>query len=59
MNKLEQVSSDGQQMSLAGWTRWWGPLVSCSWRGGGVGGEGLCTVRSNAAWVMVTWDPPL
>ena len=66
MNKLEQVSSDGHQMSLAG--RGFGPqgvlsLMSLG-EGGrtgfGVGGSsglmcrGDCTVRSNASWVMVT-----
>ena len=43
VNKFEQVSSDGHQMSLAR-----GPHVSCL---------EVCTVRSNTSWVIVTWGP--
>ena len=48
MNMFKLVSSDDHQMSLA-----WGPcpMRSYVW--------GTCTVRSNASWVMVTWDSPL
>ena len=66
MIKFEQVSSDGHQVSLA-----WGPShgVPCVMSGGvGAGarrvsylmprGQGQgCIVRSNASWVMVTWNP--
>ena len=47
LNKFEQVSSEGHQMSLAG--------VPC----GGVGQRwgGGWTVRFNLPWVMITWDP--
>ena len=74
MNKFEQVSSDGHQMSLLGGR---GEGVPMSHVGGGrfggleLGGggfhapcpgeggrpRGLCTLRSNASWVMVTWGP--
>ena len=50
MNKFEQVSSDGHQMSGRGC-----PHVPC------VEGVGLgvpCTLRFNPSWVMVTWGPP-
>ena len=63
VNKFEQVSSDDHQMSVA-----LGGSVPClvSGKGGGGlglmsgigGGEGTCTVRSNASFVMVTWGPP-
>ena len=54
MNKFEQVSTDGPQMSLAG-------RCPCTvryhvWRGLG---RGPCTVRYNSPWVMVRWEPPL
>ena len=66
MNKFEQASSDGHQMSLVGMCGWEGPcshvqgvsspsLISGegqSWAGG------VCTMRSNASWLMVTWGPP-
>ena len=59
LNKFEQVSSYGHQMSLAV-----GPEGSMSdGREGGVpmsdvgGGGGGSTVRSNASWVMVAWRP--
>ena len=44
MNKFEHVSSDDHQMSLAGGFP-------------GLMFEGGCIVRSNASWVMVTWEP--
>ena len=44
VNKFELVTSDGQKMSLA-------ERGQGRWRGGG------CTVRTNASWVMATWDP--
>ena len=46
MNKFEQVSSDHQQVSLAG-------VPQCD-----VQGVGGCTVRFNASWPVLTWDPP-
>ena len=48
MNKFEQVSSDGHQMSLAG-----GYHVPCRGLDWGKG-RGPSTVRSNASWVMIT-----
>ena len=63
VNKFEQVSSDGQQMSLAGGP---GPCHMSSHDVGGAGagslsrGPGLgggAVQRSNASWVMLTWDP--
>ena len=45
MNKFEQVSSDGHQMSKPRDPK------SDTWEGLGLGGGG-CTVRSNASWVM-------
>ena len=64
MNKFEQVSRDGLQMSLAG--GWGGSLDLCLGVRPGLGrvpwphvGGGGCTVRSNASWVMVTWGHPL
>ena len=45
MNKFEQVSSDGHQISLAG------DCMSDR-------GQGDCTVRFNALWVIVTLGPP-
>ena len=47
MNRFEQVSSDGRQMSLA-------EGVTHVWKWGGDGRVGACTVRSNASWVMIT-----
>ena len=63
MNKFEQVSSVGYEMSLGGFSGpggvgggvGWGVL--CLISGGRAGGT--CTVRSNASWVMVTWRPTL
>ena len=64
VNKFEQGSSDGQQMSLAGRP---GPchmrshdVSVAGWeedqsRGPGLGGRAV--QRSNASWVMLTWDP--
>ena len=45
MNKFEQVSSDGHQMSLGGGTR--------------AGVWGGYTLGSNASWVMDTWRSPV
>ena len=55
VNKFEQVSSLGHQMSLAG-----AGQEGFLYRGAaGTGvGAGLCMVRLNASWVMVTWEPP-
>ena len=47
VNKFEQVSSDGYQMSLGG-----------TW--GAKSGRGCCPVGSNASWVIgviITWEP--
>ena len=51
MNKFEQVSSLDHQMSLAVRSMCTVGLgrVPCVW--------GACMMRSNASWVMVTWDP--
>ena len=66
MNQFKQVSSDSHQMSQAGEdTRCLGGMdilvQGCPMCGegamAGVGG-GHCTLRSNASWVMVTWDSP-
>ena len=50
MNKFEQVSSNCHQMAQGDGARSRGVPGLMS-RGGG------CTVRFNALWVMVTWDP--
>ena len=51
VKKFEQVFSDDHQMSLV---EGCGFHVWCL----GIRAEGrVCTVRSNASWVMVTWDP--
>ena len=65
MNKFEQISRDGHQMSLVGGDQGWngGPRVSyLGWRDGGWAGArevlrshvlgAACTVRSNVSWVM-------
>ena len=70
MNIFEQVCSDSHQMSLAegggpeGSPRSMSGMVqgtpmSHVWRGewSQALGKG-CTVRSNASWVMVTWELP-
>ena len=70
MNKSEQVSSDGHQMSLTeGWG--WGTMTDAraggwwGWDQGGpmsdVWGQGqeAGTVRPNASWVKATWEPPV
>ena len=58
MNKFEQVSSYGHQMSLAGGWAWPELGVPCLMaRGAAAAGRG-CTVKSNASWVMVTSGPP-
>ena len=66
MSKFERVSSLGHQMSLVG--GWGGGMyneVDYMSAGGQEGpctvrshvwGLGPWTVRSNASWVMVTWD---
>ena len=75
MNKFEQVSSDDHQMSLAeDWDKEAraGASGSSVWCVGGRAREsqvscqgdeararGLCTVRSNTSWIMVTWGTPL
>ena len=61
VNKFQQVSRLDHQMSVAGDQ---GVLMSHVWMRGGVVtgprlGQGLCTVRSNASCVMVTWEPRL
>ena len=48
MNKFEPVSGLDHQMSEAG-HRTGVPMSHVQ--------GGLCTVKSNASWVMVTWDP--
>ena len=56
MNKFEQVSSLGHQMSLA--------VRELIQGGGGRGlvtkgpvrGAGPCTGKSNTSWIMVTWN---
>ena len=63
VNKFEQVSSLGYQMSLAGPR----PSTEGGWspKRDGRGAravyreQGLrpLTLRSNASWIMVTWDP--
>ena len=61
MNKFEQVNSDGHQISVAGGFSCsisegsLGVPISHVWRGPGWGG--VKTVRSNASWAMVTWEP--
>ena len=53
MNKFEQVSSDGHQMSLvggAGLGSGGSPELKL-WEGAGA--REACTVRTNASWVMV------
>ena len=52
MNNFEQVSSNAHQVRLAMGARGLGAHV---WRG--LGMETGCTVRFNASWVMVTWEP--
>ena len=56
VNKLEQVSSLGHQMSLAGdWGR-----GACTVRSHVQRRErGPRAVRSNVSWVTVTWESPL
>ena len=60
VNKFEQVSSLEHQMSLAGGL---GLGLGGGWsqclEGArlGPGQEGLLLMRSNASWVMITWDP--
>ena len=49
MNKFEQVSSDGDKMSLGGGLG--GPMLE------GAGWRGL--MKSNVSWVMVTWGSPV
>ena len=51
MNKFEQVSSVGYQMSLAGDQGWEGGMSDTGGWGGGY------TVRFYVLWVMVTWGP--
>ena len=53
VNKFEQVSSDGHQMSPADWA---GPGIPCLMSRKG---PSSCTVRSNALWLMVTRGPPM
>ena len=53
VNKFEKVSSDGHQMSRARRSLY----SEVPYLEGGLFGEGSCTVRSNASWVMVTCDP--
>ena len=45
VNKFQQVSSDGHQMSLT--------------KGPGQEPRGPCTVRSHASWILVTWGGTL
>ena len=53
VNKFEQVSSLGHEMSLAGRGALYKEDGGALYRGW----EGCpCMVRSNASWVMVTWD---
>ena len=61
MNKFEQVSSDGHQMSLAEESQvsWPGLGVPGFMSGGGQSQGAACTMGSNTSWVMVTWDPHL
>ena len=61
VNRFDQVSSGGHQMSVVGGPR---PVPRASgeshvWRGHGGGDRGgeLFLERSNARWVMVTWAP--
>ena len=56
MNMYEQVSILGHQMSLAGGDKAEALDSESHW--GVAGLEGPCTVRFNAFWVMVTWEPP-
>ena len=72
MNKFEQVSGDGHQMSLAG-VRLLGSMSNvCVWGVAGLGsmsddlislvrgGQWVpCSVRSNASWVMSHGDSPV
>ena len=61
MNRFEQVSSDGIQMSLAVVSPmshiYGGVGVPCLMSAGGRA-RGHVKMRFNASWVMVTWDPP-
>ena len=64
----ERVSSDGHQMSLAEGVGCSGLMSGAGAREGESNeqvwtdlmssGGGLCTVRSSASWVMITWDLP-
>ena len=51
MNKFEQVSSDGHQMSQAGASSEAGDMLD-------IRGGGTCIVRSNASWAMVIYGEP-
>ena len=52
VNKFELVSALGHQMSLAG-----GRARVRGLHRRGAGDRGSCMMRSNASWVMVTWEP--
>ena len=53
MNKFEQVSSDGHQMSQAGASSEAGDMLD-------IRDGGTCKVRSNASWAMVIYgESPL
>ena len=57
MNKFEQVSSDDHQIAVLS-RGGVGPMSGVQReRGGRPHVGGVCTVRSNVSWVMVTWDP--
>ena len=54
VNKFEQVSSLGYSTLIVVGT---GIGLGGGHCTRGRAGGGHCTVRSNASWVMVTWDP--
>ena len=51
---IEQVSSNGHKMPIAGKVPW---CLMSGWREFGGGGGGGCKVRSNALRVIITWGP--
>ena len=53
LNKFEQVSSLGYQMSVRQ-----GRALYRRWPGLRGRKRVSCTVRSNASWEMITWEPP-
>ena len=63
VNTFKQVSSDGHQISSAVGSPmshiWVGVQESHVWCLARGQGQEACKVRSNASWVMITWDPPV